>query len=117
MSIPNPTPDNPSRRSCLVAVASVLGVYVLLWQMFSVGDSGGIKTDPIEDRPWLWSKLRAAEREAEANLAERKREFGPTGTRLGWCHAVWAEKKRILREKYGIEWRTPAEMNPRVAFD
>jgi hypothetical protein len=29
----------------------------------------------------------------------------------------WAEKKRILNQKYGINWKTPPEMNPEVIFD
>lgn len=36
---------------------------------------------------------------------------------LGSCHWIWAMKKRILKEKYGITWYTPAELNPDVIFD
>jgi hypothetical protein len=36
---------------------------------------------------------------------------------LGRCHQVWAFKKHILKEKYGIDWHTPAEMNPYICFD
>jgi hypothetical protein len=36
---------------------------------------------------------------------------------MGYCHEFWAAKKRILRRKYGIEWRSPAEMNPGTMFD
>lgn len=37
--------------------------------------------------------------------------------RIGYCHLYWAVKKRILRKKYNIEWRSPAELNPHVHFD
>ena len=36
---------------------------------------------------------------------------------LGYCHIYWRTKKRILKEKYNIEWRSPAELNPCVIFD
>jgi hypothetical protein len=36
---------------------------------------------------------------------------------LGCCHTIWSLQKRILKEKYGITWYTPAELNPDVKFD
>ncbi|KUO70803.1 MAG: hypothetical protein APF81_12780 [Desulfosporosinus sp. BRH_c37] len=33
---------------------------------------------------------------------------------LGACHIAWAAKKRILKNKHNIDWKTPKEMNPRV---
>ena len=36
---------------------------------------------------------------------------------LGYCHLYWETKKRILKEKYNIEWLSPAELNPMVFFD
>ena len=35
----------------------------------------------------------------------------------GYCHRYWAAKKRILREKYNINWKSPAELNQGVFFD
>lgn len=35
----------------------------------------------------------------------------------GSCHWLWVEKKRILKEKFGITWYTPAELNPDDYFD
>lgn len=46
-----------------------------------------------------------------------RREIGPLADAMGGCHAVWARQQAILREEYGIEWRTPAEMNPGTIFD
>lgn len=36
---------------------------------------------------------------------------------LGSCHWLWGMKKHILKEKYGITWYTPAELNPDVIYD
>ena len=36
---------------------------------------------------------------------------------LGCCHRLWSLQKRILKEKYGITWHTPAELNPDIIFD
>ena len=36
---------------------------------------------------------------------------------IGDCHIIWSEQKRILKEKYNINWKTPAERNPNVKFD
>ena len=36
---------------------------------------------------------------------------------LGSCHRLWSLQKTILKEKYGITWYTPAELNPDIKFD
>lgn len=36
---------------------------------------------------------------------------------LGSCHWLWAMKKRILKEKYGITWYAPSEVDPDCDFD
>ena len=35
---------------------------------------------------------------------------------MGFCFEYWNTKKNVLA-KYGIEWRNPHIMNPRVMFD
>ncbi len=35
----------------------------------------------------------------------------------GLCRVRWAIKAKILKEKYNIEWHSPATLNPRVRFD
>lgn len=32
-------------------------------------------------------------------------------------HTYWKHKKRILKEDYGIEWGSPAQLNPGANFD
>ena len=36
---------------------------------------------------------------------------------MGFCFTYWHAKKQILREEYGIEWKSPEMMNPNVIFD
>ena len=36
---------------------------------------------------------------------------------LGSCHWIWAMKKRILKEKYGITWYAPPEVNTDCIYD
>jgi len=66
--------------------------------------------DPQENDPAFKFRLEQAMKEAEDSLAAVPR-------RRGYCHRLWAETKRILREKYGLDWKTPSEMNPGVLFD
>ena len=66
--------------------------------------------DPIEDDPRFQNVLARADREAEEALAKEPRE-------LGFCRIFWATKKRILRERFGIDWKSPAEMNPHIIYD
>ncbi len=68
--------------------------------------------DPQERDPKKRKLIKAAETEAEYSMEQ-------DGTiRLdGACHILWGRQQAILREKYGIRWRTPAEMNPEVMFD
>jgi hypothetical protein len=66
--------------------------------------------DPKEDDPKLKKMFEQAKEEADKNLSNH-----PRG--LGFCHTYWSELKRILKEKYGIDWKSPEEMNPGVIFD
>ena len=61
---------------------------------------------------WYLDVIKAAELEAEQLLAEH-----PLRGKIGFCHLHWATMQRILREKYGIDWKSPPEMNPHVLFD
>ena len=70
----------------------------------------GIRYDPIEDDEGVQPALRAAEREAETQMRGYQ-------SHMGYGKGLWLTKQAILREKYGIEWRTPAELNPKIAFD
>lgn len=71
---------------------------------------GHLKRDPIE-----WS----ADYERIIDEANQKiysfLEDQPRG--MGFCFAYWHTKKRILKECYGMDWNSPATMNPGVMFD
>ncbi len=70
------------------------------------------RRDPQERDPRLRPVIDAAAQEAEVSLREDGWTIG-----MGYCHVLWGCQKRILKEKYGINWKTPAEMNPDVRFD
>ena len=44
------------------------------------------------------------------------KEFPADKMYFGMCHAVWARKTELLKEQ-GIEWKSPAVMNPFIMFD
>ena len=69
-----------------------------------------LKHDPIEDTAGYKAVIKDVEKELDHLLKDKPRN-------MGFCHIYWYEKKRILKEKYGIEWKSPALMNPRVRFD
>ena len=66
--------------------------------------------DPVELTP----EYLAIQDELEAELRELLKDC-PRG--LGFCHIYWSAKKRLLKEKYGIDWQSPAERNPMILFD
>lgn len=55
------------------------------------------------------------------DLAEKETSIllkdDPTRELLGFCHFYWGMKKKILKERYGIDWKTPAEEHPEIIFD
>ena len=65
----------------------------------------GTLHDPIEDDPSLSDVFGTVRREVEQR-SDGKRARGR-----------WRLMQEILRERYGIDWMTPAEMNPGCAFD
>ena len=62
------------------------------------------KHDPIEDTEEFKAIIDEVDREAEA-LVE-------SDIRIGRYKLIEREKKRILKEKYNIDWKTTDEMNP-----
>lgn len=66
-----------------------------------------MKTDPIEQSAEYKAVIIEVEKRARANL---------THTGKGSCFEFWLLKKRYLKE-YGIEWKSPKELNPKIKFD
>lgn len=72
--------------------------------------SGDILHDPIEDDPQHAAAFAESDRLAELALEDVERG-------RGFCHQLWRVKQAILRDQFGIEWFTPAEINKGVIFD
>lgn len=68
--------------------------------------------DPIEDDPIMQIYLEMAEEEAHTELAASGHSRG-----FGYGPVLDMAKKRILKQKYQIEWKTLEEMNPGWTFD
>lgn len=66
--------------------------------------------DPIEET----EEYKKIESELEKELDER---FKDTPRGLGFCHVYWHAKKKLLKEKYNIDWKSPSELNPFIIFD
>lgn len=74
------------------------------------------------------SKIEKLEKEIEPLVQEEfnkwKIEEGfvdengkPLEAVFGSCHTYWNIKKRLMKEKYNVDWKTPAELNPGIQFD
>lgn len=74
--------------------------------------------DPFGDDPESM-KFSISKRieEAKRLLTSNPEHAAELFMQLGSCHTLWALQKRILKEKYGITWYTPSELNPDVKFD
>ncbi|NVM04088.1 MAG: hypothetical protein HWN67_17285 [Candidatus Helarchaeota archaeon] len=71
-----------------------------------------MKRDPIENDPEMKKIIDKAYKEAEIILAKHERRG-----KVGFSKIFARKVKEILKEKYGIDWKTPSEMNPRLKFD
>lgn len=74
--------------------------------------STGLYYDSIEDDPRYADVFKAIDDEVKEALAGDPRKGS-----MGFVHRIWSTKQRILKKKYNIDWRTPAELNPHVMFD
>ena len=75
-------------------------------------DANGKSRNHSDGNKSLEETIDAADTEAEMEWAGH-----PARHELGFCHLFWHTKKRILKEKYGVDWKTPAEENPGVMYD
>jgi hypothetical protein len=62
--------------------------------------------DAQEFDPKLKDVFADARKKAEANLQARG-----VMPKLGYCHAYWAEQKKVLQEAYKIRWWSPTDLN------
>ena len=70
------------------------------------------KRDLKEYIPYYKKKIDLARAEAEKILREQREQTG-----MGYGHKLHGLQKSILKEKYKINWKTPAEMNKHIIFD
>lgn len=57
-------------------------------------------------------------KKAKSLLEEGKpEEAADMFMQLGSCHSFWAMRKKILKEKYGIAWYSPSELNQDIKYD
>ena len=68
-----------------------------------------IKEDPIE----YSDEYLKIELELERLIRD---EIGDGGY-FGFCHEYWCTKKKILKNRFGIEWNSPVDLNPMLMFD
>lgn len=87
-----------------------------------------INHDPMTDDPKTAKLIDLATDEAQlAVLQEHKKNrhwfykifpfLEPESNYMGKCHLIWHHKKKILKEKYNIDWKTPQERFPGAKFD
>lgn len=74
-----------------------------------IPQTGHLKRDPVE-----WTKRWEEVIDEADRIAYTKLKGTPRG--MGWCFSFWSERAAALRT-FGIEWRNPHIMNPRVLFD
>ncbi len=69
-----------------------------------------ILTDPVENTDSFLAARYEVEDAVDLALEKSSDDTTP------FCQKYWCEKKRILKERFSIEWRSPAEMNPNIRF-
>lgn len=79
-------------------------------ELHNIREEGRLLTDPVE---WTerWEEVIDEVEDICADMLKKQRKG------MGFCFALWHAKAEVLRERFGIEWRSPAVMNPRVRFD
>ena len=71
-----------------------------------------LKHDPIEDNEELREIFNNVDSKIERYLKEKGIEKG-----LGYIHIFDKYKKKVLKERYNIDWKTTQEMNPNIIID
>ena len=74
-------------------------------------DREGLRHDIKELDPRLRKIFKEAEQEA---IQELSKKLNIRSSKKTYCYAFWNEKKRVLKERYSIDWKTLAELNPEV---
>src|SRR5437016_279959 len=70
----------------------------------------GEKFDSQESEPKFRAAFVAADAAAERRVANVKRD-------KKFALKFWAAKKQVLRRQFGIDWKSPAELNPTITYE
>lgn len=71
-----------------------------------------IKIDEIENTQEYLNIKEELEKQIYIYIQNNK-----LNNKIGACHYIWEYKKELLKMKYNIDWKSPAELNPEVIFD
>jgi len=76
---------------------------------------------------WIEERLAFDPQEEDPALAEAFLESDRLYFQMAWwrallrkrgsCYVIWEAQQRMLREKHGIDWRSPTDMNPGIIWD
>jgi hypothetical protein len=70
----------------------------------------GERHDPQEDDPQLKGTFAAADARAVRGLSNADPDYP------GFTMLFWRVKKKILLHQYGIQWKSPADLNPTKSY-
>ena len=72
--------------------------------------SGQVSTDPIENTD-AFLDVRYEVEEITDEIISKETSFDAP-----YCVLYWNTKKAVLKDRFDIEWNSPAEMNPNIRF-
>ncbi len=91
----------------LLVITSVLFIIWIIWNL-----RRREKSDWKEYIPYYKRKIDLAEQEAD-DLLQSKLPFKGDG----YCYQLWELQQKILKEKYKINWKSPADLNEHNLYD
>jgi|CXWL01.1.fsa_nt_gi hypothetical protein len=74
-----------------------------------------ISHDPIEQDPRYLAVIGEVDAEVQ-RLVSLERQAHPE-IKIGWAHSEWEHKKRLLKERHDIDWKSPIELDPGMQMD
>ncbi len=104
-----PDPYNESNKELDNLLSSIFTSEEIL-TFIHQPDLGHLAVDRVE-YTWDWESIAL---EVEERLDEI---LADDYKGMGFCHRYWSVKTELLRKEYGINWHSPAAMNPGVLFD
>lgn len=99
------------------------------WRQIVESQSGPVFHDPQEDDPRIRPLFEAickevaliVNKEHTQRIAALEASFPAIADVLrsgrGLCHRHWWLIKQLMKERHGIDWRSPADLNPGTRFD